>query len=356
MAPVVRELARHPDRVRSIVCVTSQHREMLDQTLGVFDVRPDIDLDVMRPEQELATLTARLLTALDPVVTDTRPDWIVAQGDTTTVLVAALVAYYRRTRFAHVEAGLRTGDRFRPFPEEMNRRVADGFADLCFAPTEHSREALRREGCPDERIVVTGNTVIDALLHVAARPYEWSAGPLAALPAAARFVLITAHRRESFGAAFRQMCEAVRDLAVAFAGDGVHFVYPVHLNPNVRRAVAETLEGVANVSLLGPLDYVALVHLLKRSVLVLTDSGGIQEEAPSLGVPVLVMRDVTERPEGVTAGVARVVGTGRERIVAEASRLLRDPAARAAMASGVNPYGDGKAAARIVAALLARSS
>jgi UDP-N-acetylglucosamine 2-epimerase len=356
MTPVIRELRKYPDQVRSLVCVTGQHRQMLDQVLSLFDIQPDHDLNIMQPDQALSQLTADLFTGLDPVVEETKPDWILAQGDTSTVLVAALVAYYHQVPFGHVEAGLRTSDRYRPFPEEMNRRIADSLADLLFAPTERNRQALLQEGCPDDRIIITGNTVIDALLTVAAQPYNWSAGPLASIPNHHRLVLITAHRRESFGAPFREICLAVRELASRFESDGVHFVYPVHLNPNVRQPVGEILSGVSNVSLIEPLDYLSMVHLMKRSTLILTDSGGIQEEAPSLGVPVLVMREVTERPEGVEAGVVRLVGTARTRIVEEASRLLRDPAAHAAMATGVNPYGDGKAAARIASALLAHGN
>jgi UDP-N-acetylglucosamine 2-epimerase len=281
-----------------------------------------------------------------------RPDWILAQGDTTTVMVAALVSFYHRVKFGHVEAGLRTGDRWRPFPEEINRRVADLVADAYFAPTGRARAALLAEGCPAADVVVTGNTVIDALLEVAARPYDWSSGPLAGLPRDGRLVLITAHRRESFGSPFRELCTAIRELADSFAAEGYHFVYPVHLNPNVRAPVQEILAERPNVHLIEPLDYLSLVHLMKRSELILTDSGGVQEEAPGLKVPVLVMRETTERPEGVEAGVVRLVGTGRERIVAEASALLREPAARAAMATGINPYGDGHAAERIVTHLL----
>jgi UDP-N-acetylglucosamine 2-epimerase len=353
MAPVVSELGRCADRVRSRVCVTSQHREMLDQVLHLFDIRPDYDLDLMRADQALAELTANLFTGLDPIVAATRPDWVLAQGDTTTVLVAALVAFYRRIPFGHVEAGLRTGDLARPFPEEMNRRVADTVAGLLFAPTERARQALLAEGAAADDILVTGNTVIDALLTVAARPYDWRRGPLAGLPREARLVVVTAHRRESFGAPFRALCQAIRDLARQFA-PGVHIVYPVHLNPNVRAPVTEILGRIDNVHLLDPLDYESMVHLMNRATLILTDSGGIQEEAPSLGVPVLVLRDVTERPEAVEAGVVRVVGTAREPIVAAARRLLTDAAAHQAMATRVNPYGDGKAAARIVAALLER--
>jgi UDP-N-acetylglucosamine 2-epimerase len=352
MAPVVKELQKHPDRVRSVVCATGQHRQMLDQVLDLFRIQPDVDLGVMQPNQSLSQLTASLFTGLDAVVGQMRPDWILAQGDTTTVMVSAIVAYYHQVRFGHVEAGLRTGDKRRPFPEEINRRLADAVADAFFAPTERARQALLREGTNDADIYVTGNTVIDALLDVAARPYNWSAGPLAGLPQGKRLVLITAHRRESFGQPFRDLCHAIRTLAVGFAAEGVHFVYPVHLNPNVRAPVNEILSGLGNVSLTEPLDYLSLVQLMKRATLILTDSGGIQEEAPSLGVPVLVMRDTTERPEGVEAGVVRLVGTQPDRIIGEARTLLREPAAHAAMASRANPYGDGKAAERIVSILL----
>jgi UDP-N-acetylglucosamine 2-epimerase (non-hydrolysing) len=352
MAPVIRELQSHPGRVRSLVCVTGQHRELLDPVLDLFQIRPDFDLNLMRPDQSLAQLTSALFPALDGVITASRPDWVLAQGDTTTVLVASLVAYYHHIRLGHVEAGLRTGDRDRPFPEEVNRSVADLVAELLFAPTDRCRETLLQHQFPADRIIVTGNTVIDALLEVANRPYDWAAGPLGGLLDDRKYVLITAHRRESFGETFREICSALADLAAMFANDGYHFVYPVHLNPNVRRPVREILAGKPNLSLIEPLDYLSLVNLMKRSVLILTDSGGIQEEAPGLNVPVLVLRDTTERPEGVETGVARLVGTSRTRIVEETAGLLSDPAALAGMAQGVNPYGDGRAAARIVSALL----
>lgn len=356
MAPVIKELNEHPEQVRSLVCVTGQHREMLDSILDLFNIEPDYDLNIMKPDQDLSHLTANLITGMEPIVAETRPDWILAQGDTTTVLVAALLAYYHKVQFGHVEAGLRTGDRFKPFPEEMNRRVADCVADLLFAPTERNREALLREGCADDRILVTGNTVIDALLAVTVQPYDWSRGPLAVVPKDRRLVMITAHRRESFGEPFHEICLAIRELAQLFEPRDVQFVYPVHLNPNVRQTVGEILDDVPNINIIEPLDYVSMVNLMRRSTLILTDSGGIQEEAPTLGVPVLVMRDVTERPEGVEAGVVRVVGTGRSRIVEESERLLTDPVAHAAMAIGANPYGDGKAAARIVKALQEQAS
>ena len=351
LAPVIRELDKYPQDFRSVVCATAQHRQMLDRVLELFAIETDHDLNIMEPAQELSRLTARLLDGLSAVVTDEKPNWILAQGDTTTVLASALTAFYHKIPFGHVEAGLRTGDIYHPYPEELNRRIADRIATLLFAPTEHSRQVLVREGIPEESVRVTGNTIVDALMEVAARPYDWAAGPLAGLPGDHKLVLITAHRRESFGEPLREICFALRELALRFSGDGVHFVYPVHPNPNVRQPVAEILSGIANLSLLEPLDYKAMVHLIKRSILILTDSGGIQEEAPSLRVPVLVMRRVTERPEGVEAGVVRVVGTDRASIVAETSWLIENPHARAEMATGVNPFGDGHAAKRIVSAL-----
>jgi UDP-N-acetylglucosamine 2-epimerase (non-hydrolysing) len=351
MAPVVEALARREDAVRSVVCVTGQHREMLDPVLSLFSIAPTVDLDVMQPGQTLAGLTSRLIDGLDRVCREVEPDWVLVQGDTTTAMAGALVAFYRGTRLGHVEAGLRSGDLRRPFPEELNRRLADLVADAHFAPTARARDVLLAEGVPSDRIRVTGNTVVDALLRVAALPYDWSSGPLAQVPSDRRLVTITAHRRESFGAPFRELCLAVRDLAERH-GDEVQFVYPVHLNPRVREPVMRLLSGVAGVTLLDPLDYQSLVQLMKASELVLTDSGGLQEEAPSLGVPVLVMREVTERPEGIEAGVARLVGTDRRVIRQEVSRLLADAEARAAMAAAANPYGDGNAGERVVECLL----
>jgi UDP-N-acetylglucosamine 2-epimerase len=353
MAPVIRELRAHSSQVHSVVCSVGQHRQMLDPVLKIFHIKPDYDLNVMRHDQSLCQLTGDLFSALDPVIKKVQPDWILAQGDTTTVFVAAMMAFYHQIRFGHVEAGLRCGDRQRPFPEEINRRIADLVSDLYFAPTESARQALIHEECVPEDIFVTGNTVIDALHDVASREFDWSASPLAALPGHKRLVLITAHRRESFGEPFRELCLATRELASRFRD--VQFVYPVHLNPNVRRPVNEVLAGLPNVTLMEPLDYLSLVHLMKRCTLVLTDSGGIQEEAPGLGIPVLVLRETTERPEGVQAGVVRLVGTQRSRIISETERLLRDPVAHAAMSTGVNPYGDGRAASRIVSILLQRS-
>ena len=353
MAPVVERLRGTPG-VEAGVCVTAQHRQMLDQVLRLFGITPEFDLDVMEPDQALPELTAAVFRGLDPVLEQWRPDWVLVQGDTTTVLAAALLAYYRRIRLGHVEAGLRTGDKWQPFPEEINRRVAGVVADLHFAPTERARGNLLREGVAADSIVVTGNPVIDALQSIAARPYDEETGPLAAIPSERRVILLTAHRRENFGEPLEAIFTAVKRLAIRYR-DSVHIVYPVHLNPNVRRPAERLLGGVANIALVDPLEYLPMVHLLKRCYLVLTDSGGLQEEAPALGKPVLVLRQVTERPEAIEAGTARLVGTDSERIESETRSLLDDPQAYAAMAHAANPFGDGHAAERIVQALLARS-
>jgi len=354
MAPVIAEIERHQDRLRSVVCVTGQHREMLDQAMQAFDLKPDYDLALMRPGQTLSALTVRLLEGLDAVVGQVRPGWIIAQGDTTSVMASALTALHHRTLFAHVEAGLRTAELYSPFPEEANRRLADSLASLWFAPTEHARQTLLKEGCPERDVILSGNTVIDALKQILARGYDWSAGPLASLPRGRRMVLATVHRRESFGEPLREICAGLRRVAAYLAGEGGAVILPVHPNPEVREPVFKLLADVPNIRLLEPLDYPSLVHLMQHSVLVLTDSGGIQEEAPSLGVPVLVMRDTTERPEGIRAGVARLVGTRQGEIAGAALRLLKDPMARAAMVDRENPYGDGEAARRIVQSLLRR--
>jgi UDP-N-acetylglucosamine 2-epimerase (non-hydrolysing) len=376
MAPIVLSLNRAVRQVESLVCVTAQHRQMLDQVLDLFGLTPDIDLNLMQPDQSLAQLTAAIFTHLDPVLLKVQPDWILAQGDTTTVMATALLAYYHRIRFGHVEAGLRTGDKWQPFPEEINRQVAGVVADLHFAPTEWSRQNLLKENIPAEKILVTGNPVIDALQIVSQQPappqvielfrqigLDESATNVIASEALAdavrpsgatqsrRLVVVTAHRRENFGAPLENICSALRRLAQAYQ-DSIHIVYPVHLNPNVQEPVYRLLSDIPNITLLPPLDYLPMVHLMKRATLVLTDSGGLQEEAPGLGVPVLVMREVTERPEGLQAGTVRLVGTNPERIFSQARLLLDDPKEHAAMARAVNPYGDGHAAERIVAALL----
>jgi len=355
MAPVIQQLQSKPERFETHICVTAQHRQMLDQVLHLFDIQPDIDLDLMKPSQSLADLTSTIFSRLDTVIRDVRPDWVLAQGDTTTVMTAALLAFYNRSRFGHVEAGLRTGDKWQPFPEEINRRVAGVVADLHFAPTEWARQNLLRENFPAESILVTGNSVIDALQWVAKQPYserelESLGLPADVLTGEKRIVLITAHRRENFGEPLEEICASIKELATAYAND-VHFIYPVHMNPNVQKPVHRLLGNTLNVTLLPPLDYLPLVQLLKRSSLVLTDSGGLQEEAPGLGVPVLVLREVTERPEGVEAGIVRLVGTDRKKIVSTASLLLNNPGEHQRMARAVNPYGDGHAAERIVRAL-----
>lgn len=353
MAPVVHHLAK-TSGVESLVCVTAQHREMLDQVLELFSIQTDFDLDLMRPDQSLAELTAAVFSDLDPVFVQVKPDWILVQGDTTTVMAAAVLAYYHRVRIGHVEAGLRTANKWQPFPEEINRRVASVVADLHFAPTAWARDNLLSEGIPPERIVLTGNPVIDALQWVIARPCDLSQGPLAGVPEDMRVVLVTAHRRENFGAPMERIFSALRHIAELYS-DELVFVYPVHLNPNVNKPAHRILGKVPNIRLTAPLDYLPMVHLIKRAHLVLTDSGGLQEEAPALGTPVLVLREVTERPEAIEAGTARLVGTDGDRIIEQARLLLDDPAEYSRMAQAINPYGDGHAAERIVNALLAAS-
>ncbi|GAB4429117.1 MAG: UDP-N-acetylglucosamine 2-epimerase (non-hydrolyzing) [Anaerolineales bacterium] len=351
MAPVVRALAVSQD-IESRVCVTAQHREMLDQVLNLFEIQPDYDLNLMRENQSLAELSASIFTHLDKVYVDFQPDWVLVQGDTTTVAMAALTAYYRRIRVGHVEAGLRTHDKWAPFPEEINRRVAGVTADLHFAPTEWSRQNLLKENTPEEIVIVTGNPVIDALHFVADQPEpEEIKTLLGELGIGSRdLILVTAHRRENFGQPIENICHALKEIATR--GDA-EIVYPVHLNPNVQEPVKRILGDVPHITLLPPLDYLPLAHLMKRARIILTDSGGIQEEAPAFGVPVLVLRDVTERPEGVAAGTLKLVGTEAGVIVREAMRLLDDPSAHAQMAKSANPFGDGQAAKRIVAALRA---
>jgi len=360
MAPVIRELANIPG-ADARVCTTAQHREMLDQVLDLFKIKPDYDLDIMRDDQSLAQLSSSIFLGLDPIYAEYRPDWVLIEGDTTTVAIAALLAYYRRIRVGHVEAGLRTHNKWQPFPEEINRRVAGVTADLHFAPTDLARQNLLREGIPERMIAVTGNPVIDALLHVAqqAEPPDVTellrrlgVGKAAEGGAASgrRMLLVTAHRRESFGAPLESVFRALSQLAAR--GD-VEIVYPVHLNPHVQEPARRILGDVAHVTLLAPLDYLSLVHLMKHASLVLTDSGGIQEEAPTFGKPVLVLREATERPEGIQAGTLRLVGTETARIVEQANLLLDDRQAYASMAHAANPFGDGHAAEKIARALLA---
>lgn len=354
MAPVIKELRKHP-AADCRVCVTAQHRQMLDQVLRLFDIVPDYDLDIMQDDQRLSYVTSRVLTEAEQVIQAERPTWVLVQGDTTTAMAASLAAFYQRVRVGHVEAGLRTGDKWQPFPEEINRKLIDTVADSHFAPTEGSKLNLLREGIPEESILVTGNTVIDALLDVAAQPFDPVGILLERLSLdGKRAILVTAHRRENFGRPLENICLALREIAKQYDGD-VHIVYPVHPNPSVQRPVYRLLGDVPNISLMPPLDYQSFVWLMKHSHLVLTDSGGLQEEAPGLGKPVLVLREVTERPEAVEAGTVKVIGTARERVVAETTRLLENAAEYECMAQAINPYGDGHAAERIVSALLAQN-
>jgi len=352
LCPLVRRLGAEPHRFEPRVCVTAQHRAMLDQVLAAFEVQPDHDLDLMLPDQSLAELTSRTVAALDPVIRREQPDWILVQGDTTTTFCAALAGFYARVRVGHVEAGLRTGDKHQPYPEEINRLLATRLADLHFAATEEAAANLRAEAVRPETIFVTGNTVIDAVLAIREglesgrlpRP-QW---PF--LDPARPLILVTAHRRESFGEGFERICAALLELA---RRPGVEIVYPVHSNPNVREPVHRLLGAHPRIHLLDPLDYVPFVDLILRSRVILTDSGGVQEEAPSLGKPVLVMREKTERPEAVRAGTVRLVGTDPAKIVEEAGRLLDDPGHYREMSRRHNPYGDGHACDRIAEILAA---
>jgi len=351
LAPVILALKADP-QFECRVCVTAQHREMLDQVLLAFEIVPDEDLNLMQPNQTLASLTARAIESLDSYFADEKPDMVMVQGDTTTVFCAALVAFYHHIPIAHVEAGLRTHNLNSPWPEEANRVLTSHLAALHFAPTATSRENLLKEGIHADRIHVTGNTVIDALF-IALKKIKASPPDIPGLsneiiePHSNKpLVLITGHRRENFGGGFKNICEAISELAVRFPQ--VDFVYPVHLNPNVQKPVYDLLAGHQNIHLISPLDYLPFVALMNRATLILTDSGGVQEEAPSLGKPVLVMRDTTERPEAVEMGTVKLVGADEKAIVEEATTLLTDHKAYAAMANAVNPYGDGKATQRIL--------
>lgn len=355
MAPVVRAL-ESDDAIASSVCVTAQHRDMLDQVLNAFAIEPQHDLDLMKAGQDLTDVTARVLYGLRDVLAAEKPDWVLVHGDTTTAMAAAMAAFYAGAKIAHVEAGLRTGDLQRPWPEEMNRVVIDRIADLMFAPTPGSAENLAREATAPEKVVVTGNTVIDALLSVRERvttgtAAEGMAERFSFLDRDRKTVLVTGHRRESFGKGFEDICRALARIAER---EDVQIVYPVHLNPKVREPVNRFLSDLDNVHLIEPLDYLPFVYLMTQADIILTDSGGVQEEAPSLGRPVLVMREVTERPEAVAAGTVSLVGTDPDKITRGIFRLLDDPAHYASMSEAVNPYGDGLAASRIADALAGR--
>lgn len=345
MAPLVKELERR-EEFESLVCVTAQHRQMLDQVLEAFSITPDYDLDIMQPGQTLSDITARVLKGLEGVIQEVKPDMVLVHGDTTTTFAGALAAYYGQTAVGHVEAGLRTYDKYSPFPEEMNRQFVGCVADLHFAPTEGARQNLLREGKAPESIVVTGNTAIDALQTTVREDYsdeilQWAKG--------SRLIVLTAHRRENLGEPMHRMFRAIR--RVMEERPDTKAIYPIHMNPQVRKAAHEELDGFDRLRIIDPLEVVDFHNFMARSYLILTDSGGIQEEAPSLGKPVLVMRDTTERPEGVAAGTLRLVGTEEEAIYREFSRLLDDPAEYATMSHASNPYGDGHASERIAGIL-----
>jgi len=354
MAPLVKGLQARYGEIQTVVCVTAQHREMLDQVLKLFDIVPEHDLNIMKPGQDLFDITGNILGGLKGVLQQEQPDLVLVHGDTTTTLAASLAAFYARVPVGHVEAGLRTGNKQAPFPEEMNRRLTSAIADIHFAPTSASRENLLREGIAADTIHVTGNTVIDALLVVVEKLRKDEqlqaefAQRFAYLEPGRRLILVTGHRRENFGEGFQNICQALADIAAEHPD--VQVLYPVHLNPNVRQPVNDILaaRGLANVHLIDPVDYLPFVYLMDRAHIIVTDSGGIQEEAPSLGKPVLVMRDTTERPEAVEAGTVKLVGTSRETIVAEVRRLLTDEQAYTVMSRAHNPYGDGKASEKII--------
>jgi UDP-N-acetylglucosamine 2-epimerase len=346
MAPLVKRM-NEDGEIESVLCVTAQHRQMLDQVLDLFDLKPDYDLNIMRPGQSLGGITSAVLAGLEDVARREEPDLILVHGDTTTTFAAALAGFYSLCKVGHVEAGLRTFDKYSPYPEEMNRALTGRLADFHFAPTERNRENLLREGIDGEAIFVTGNTVIDALLEVAGKPYEFTGGPLADLDLEGkRLITVTCHRRENLGENMAAIFQAVRDIAERF--DDVEIVYPVHMNPRVREAAAKYLRGADRVHLIEPLSYQPFVQLMSKSHLIITDSGGMQEEAPSLGKPVLVVRRETERPEAVEAGTVRLAGVERGEIRRLAEELLTDEEVYRRMAKAVNPYGDGRACRRIV--------
>ncbi|MDR2296472.1 MAG: UDP-N-acetylglucosamine 2-epimerase (non-hydrolyzing) [Clostridiales Family XIII bacterium] len=352
MAPLVR-LLEADEAFRSVLCVTAQHREMLDGVLELFGLRPDYDLNIMQPNQSIGAITANVLAGLEDVIAREAPDVMLVHGDTTTTFAAALAGFYKMCKIGHVEAGLRTHDRYSPYPEEMNRVLTSRLADFHFAPTRRNRDELLREGVDESGIFVTGNTVIDALLEVSRRPYSFTEGPLATMDFEnRRLITVTCHRRENLGENMTAVFSAVRDIAEAF--EDVEVVYPVHLNPRVRAAADAVLGGAARVHLMAPLGYLPFVKLMAASHLIITDSGGMQEEAPSLGKPVLVVRKETERPEAVEAGTVRLAGVRREEIFAHAAELLTERAAYERMARAVNPYGDGHASRRIVDILKAQ--
>lgn len=350
LAPVIKELQKYSDKINSIVCVTAQHRFMLDQVLKLFDIEPDYDLDLMQPNQTLFDLSIDCLRELEKLIKTENPDLILVQGDTTTAFIAGLAAFYQKIPIGHVEAGLRTDDKYKPFPEEINRKLISVLSDLHFAPTESSRDNLVKENIPAEQIFVTGNTVVDALFMVLKKNIPLEGPGLDKIDFGKRLILVTAHRRETFGNHIQEICKSLSRLAKSRTD--IEIVYPVHLNPNVRQPVTEVIGNIPHIHILEPLEYGMFVSLIKQSHLILTDSGGIQEEAPSLGKPVLVLREITERPEAVAAGTVKIVGRRQDDIVRETNLLLDDDLAYDRMARSINPYGDGKAAKRIVSRIL----
>ena len=351
MAPVIKELRKHPDKFVCRICVTAQHREMIDPLLKLFNIKPDYDLNIMQKNQSLEHITITILTKLGEIIKQEKPDYLVVQGDTTTGMAASLAAFYQKVKIAHVEAGLRTWNKLHPYPEEINRKLIDAVSDLCFAHTEQAKQNLLAEGISEENIEVTGNTVIDALLDIAGREFDLRGTVLDDIAFnKKKIILVTAHRRENLGQPLIDICNAIKE--IAFRYSDVYVVYPVHLNPNVQKTVYSILKNVENVLLIEPLDYEDFVQLMKRSYLILTDSGGLQEEAPSLGKPVLVLRETTERPEAVDAGTVEIVGTQSQRIIERTVRLLEDKKEYERMSKTINPYGDGKASKRIIARLL----
>ncbi|MEW6188861.1 MAG: UDP-N-acetylglucosamine 2-epimerase (non-hydrolyzing) [Actinomycetota bacterium] len=352
LAPVIKELEKQPEKFQTVVVVTAQHREMLDQVLNLFEITPDYDLNIMQPEQELFDIATKSLAGLKPILEKEKPDILLVQGDTSTTFFVALTAFYLKIPIGHVEAGLRTKDKYHPFPEEINRRLTSHLADIHFAPTETAKKNLIVEGITPESIHVTGNTVIDALLATVKKEYSFDQPPLSEVDFSKKVITVTAHRRESWGAPLNNICEAVKKIVET--NPDVEVVFSVHLSPKVQEAAKKILGSSERVHLVAPLDYVPFVHLMNKSYLILTDSGGIQEEAPSLGKPVLVMREVTERPEAIEAGTAKLVGRSTDKIIAETSLLLNNKDEYQKMAQAKNPYGDGKASERIIELLQVR--
>ena len=351
IAPAIKELCKHPDKFICCTCITAQHRQMVDQLLKLFEIKPNYDLNIMEENQSLEYVTVTVLTQIGEIIRKERPDYLLVQGDTTTSMAASLAAFYQKVKIIHLEAGLRTWNKLHPYPEEINRIIIDSMSDLCFAHTEQAKQNLLREGVALDKIEVTGNTVIDSLLGIAATDIDTRNSPLENIPFNKKIILVTAHRRENFGQPLINICNAIKEIALRYSSS-VQIVYPVHPNPNVQKPVCSILKGIINVSLIEPLDYKYFVHLMRHSYLILTDSGGLQEEAPSLGKPVLVLRQVTERPEAVETGTAEIVGTQSRAIVEATVKLLENKEKYERMVQATNPYGDGKASKRIVERLL----